>query len=142
MAGFIPDEGKTLRARMVLQRTHVDRDADLEMVLFTNVSPTTSITFATLTQPTGTGYAAKTLTDGSWTINAPSPTGQPATSSYAIQTFTGGAGGWTGSVQGYAIVTKSSGGTRRILWIEVDPGGPYTIAEGQNYQITPNCNFS
>jgi hypothetical protein len=131
MAGFTPNEAETLIAQVIFQRTHVDRDATLEMGLFTNSGATETITEATLTEPTGTGYARKVLTDASWNVTA-------GTASYAQQTFTGGAGGWTGSVYGYFIASVSSGGTQRIVVIEIDSGGPYTIAEGATYKITPN----
>jgi len=131
MAGFTPNEGETLIGQVVGQRTHADRDADLELGLFTNVSPGETITEATITEPTGTGYARITLTDASWSMAGD-------LLSYAEQTFTGGAGGWTGSIQGYFIASKSSGGTQRILFIEVDGNGPYTINENDTYKVTPN----
>ena len=135
MAGITPNEGETLIARILGLRTHADRDADLELVLFTNASIDETITEATLTEPTGTGYARITLTDASWSISAD-------VLSYAQQTFTAGSGGWTGAVQGYAIVTKSSGGTQRILWIEDDPNGPYTMNDGDTYKVTPNITIA
>lgn len=135
MAGFTPDEGEQLIAQVIHLRTHADRDADLELGLFTNVSPAETITEATITEPTGTGYARITLTDGSWSVVA-------GVASYAQQTFTGGAGGWTGSVQGYFIATKSAGGTQRLLYVEVDGNGPYTINENDTYKITPNITIA
>lgn len=132
MAGFTPNEGETLRGQIVHQRTHVDRAATLELGLFTNVAPGETITEATITEPTGTGYARIVLTDASWSV-----VGDLA--SYAQQTFTGGAGGWTGSIQGYFIA--SVGTTQRILFIEVDASGPYTIAENDTYKITPNITY-
>lgn len=133
MAGFLPNEGETLNANLVLKNADVDRGTTLELILFTNAAPGETITAATLTQPTGTGYAAITLTDASWTV-----TGD--TGAYALQTFTGGAGGWTGSIQGYAIIT--TGTTPRIVAIEVDAAGPYTIAENDTYDITPNITYA
>lgn len=129
MAGFLPDEGETLNAKLVLNNADVDRGTDLELLLFTNVAPGETITEATLTEPTGTGYARINLTDASWSAG-----------SYAEQTFTGGAGGWTGSIQGYAIVTK--GTTPRIVAIEVDASGPYTIAENDTYKVTPSITYA
>ena len=134
MAGFTPDEGETLMAQVIFLRTHADRPVDLEIGLFTNAAPGETIALGSITEPTGTGYARKTLTDASWSITG-------ATASYAQQTFTGGSGGWSGSIQGYFIATKS-GGTQRILVIEVDAGGPYTIGENDTYKITPNITFA
>ena len=135
MAGFTPDEGETLIAQLIHQRIHADRDADLELGLFTNVAPGEAIAEAAITEPVGTGYARITLTDASWSVVGD-------TASYAEQTFTGGAGGWTGSVQGYFIATKSAGGTKRLLYVEVDGNGPYTINENDTYKITPNISIA
>ena len=133
MAGFLPDEGEAMVAQWLCGNTTTDKGTNLDLLLFTNVSPGETITEATLTEPSGTGYARITLTDGSWT-------GSGDTRSYAQQTFTAGAGGWTGSVQGYAIVSK--GTTARIVTIEVDSNGPYTFAESDTYKITPNITLA
>lgn len=129
MAGFTPDEGEAMFGDQHWKNITTDRGINTELLLFTNVAPGETITEATLTEPTGTGYARITLTDASWT-------GSGDTRSYAEQTFTGGAGGWTGSIQGYAIVSK--GTTPRIMAIEIDASGPYTISEDDTYKVTPN----
>jgi len=133
MAGFTPNEGETLIANLIFANADVDRGTNLELLLFTDTSPGETITAATLTEPTGTGYSRIALTDGSWTV-----TGD--TASYPLQTFTTGAGGWTGTVQGYAIV--STGSTPRIVTIEVDPSGPYTFNENDTYDVTPNITIA
>lgn len=133
MAGFTPDEGETLIGQVIFQRTHVDRAATLELGLFTNAAPGETITEATITEPSGTGYARITLTDASWSVVA-------GVASYAQQTFTGGAGGWTGSIQGYFIA--SVGTAQRLVVIEVDGNGPYTINENDTYKITPNITIA
>lgn len=133
MAGILPNEGETLVANLVFKNADVDRGTNMQLLLFTNSTIDETITEATLTEPTGTGYARITLTDASWTV-----TGD--TASYAEQTFTGGAGGWTGSIYGYAIVT--TGTTPRIVAIETDPSGPYTINENDTYKITPNITVA
>ena len=133
MAGFVPDEGETFQGGMILNQTTTDRGTNLDLGLFTNVSPAETITEATITEPTGTGYARKALTDGSWSEGA------AGVWSYTQQVFTGGAGGWTGSIQGYFVATK--GTTARIIAIEVDPSGPYTLAENDTYSITPQITY-
>lgn len=130
MAGFLPDEGELLLVDLMCKRVLTDRDADLQMGLFTNVAPGETITEATITEPTGTGYARIALTDASWT-------GAASSRSYAQQTFTAGAGGWTGSIQGYFINTNAAGGTKRLIAIEVDVNGPYTLNASDTYKITP-----
>ncbi len=132
MAGFTPDEGEKLIAQIIHLRTHGDRAVDMELGLFTNAAPGEAITEATITEPTGTGYARITLTDASWSITG-------AVASYAQQTFTGGAGGWTGSIQGYFIASKGS--VQRLFYVEVDGNGPYTINENDTYKITPNITI-
>lgn len=133
MAGILPNEGETLVANLVFKNADVDRGTNMELMLFTNGSIDETITEATLTEPTGTGYARISLVDGTWSV-----VGDLA--SYAEQTFTAGAGGWTGSIQGYAIVT--TGTTPRIVAIEVDPNGPYTLNENDTYKITPNITVA
>ena len=135
MAGFIPNEGEILRGQLVWKRDQADRDADLELGLFTNAAPDETITEATITEPTGTGYARIDLTDASW---ADADDGGDRKFSFAEQTFTAGSGGWTGSIQGYFVASKSAGGTQRILAIEVDGNGPYTLNENDTYKITLN----
>ena len=135
MAGFTPNEGETLIAQVIHQRIHEDRDATLELGLFTNAAADEDLTEDTVTEPTGTGYARIVLTDASWDVTAD-------LASYAQQTFTGGAGGWTGSIYGYFIASVSSGGTQRLLYVEIDGNGPYTINENDTYKITPQITIS
>jgi len=138
--GFLPDEGETLLLDLALSasnvssfQTNTDRIADLELGLFTNVAPADTIAESGITEPTGTGYARITLTDATWTLANPS--------TYTLQTFTAGSGGWTGSVQGYFISTFLGGtGTKRLLAIEVDGSGPYTFNDGDTYDITPSVS--
>ncbi|MBT8085983.1 MAG: hypothetical protein KJN72_12210 [Woeseia sp.] len=132
MAGILPDEGENLVLELLIDRVLTDRDADLELGLFTNTTAPETITEATVTEPTGGSYARKTLTDATWTGDGTD------SRAYAQQTFTATGGAYTGSVYGYFIATKSAGGTQRLVAIEVDPNGPYTFAENDTYDITPN----
>lgn len=134
MAGFTPNEGETLIAQVVHQRTHADRDATLELGLFTDTSPAETITEATISEPTGGSYARKTLTDASWTVTND-------TASYAEQTFTASGSDYSANVYGYFIASVSSGGTQRLLYVEVDGSGPYDINDGDSYAITPNVTI-
>lgn len=129
MAGFTPNEGETVIGQVIHQRTHADRDADLELGLFTDAAPAETITEATIGEPTGGSYARITLTDASWTV-----TGDNA--SYAQQTFTATGSDYSANVYGYFVATKSSGGTQRLLYVEVDSAGPYDINQDDTYAIT------
>jgi len=128
MAGFVPDEGETLLGALGFGNVTTDKGVDMELGLFTNVAPGETITEAALTEPTGTGYARINLVDATWTGTNPR--------TYPEQTFTAGAGGWTGSVQGYFIASK--GTTPRIVVIEVDANGPYTFVENDTYKVSPS----
>ena len=135
MAGFTPNEGEEFVANYVYKRTLTDRDATLELGLFTNAAADETLTEATVTEPTGTGYARKTLTDASWTVTND-------TATYAQQTFTAGAGGWTGSVYGYFVATVTAGGTQRLLHVEIDTNGPYTMVENDTYDVDLSCTVA
>ena len=130
MPGFTPNEGEKLVADIIYKHDLTDRIADLELGLFTNAAADETTTHAAITEPTGTGYARKTLIDASWTGGADAR-------AYAIQTFTAGAGGWTGTIYGYFICTK--GATKRLLHVEIDTAtGPFTMAANDTYDVTPN----
>jgi len=129
MSGFTPNESETLALNLLFKNADVDRGAGMEIGLFTDVAPAETITEATITEPTGTGYARIALVDGSWSV-----AGNLA--SYAQQTFTAGVGGWTGSIQGYFVAT--TGTTPRLLMVEVDGAGPYTMNENDTYDVTLN----
>lgn len=128
MAGFVPNEGENLIGRLLFKRDLSDRDADLELGLFTNTAPDETITEATITEPSGGGYVRKDLTDANWA-------GAADVFTYATQTFTAGSGGFTGNIQGYFIATKAASGTQRLIVVEVDANGPYTMAENDTYDI-------
>lgn len=133
MAGFTPNEGETLIAQVIHNRTHADRPADLELGLFTDSSPGETITEATITEPTGGGYARITLTDATWNV-----TGD--TADYAQQTFTVTGTDYNTNVYGYFIAT-TSGGTQRLLYVEIDGSGPYDLNVDDTYKITPNITI-
>jgi hypothetical protein len=105
----------------------------LELGLFTNTTAPETITEATLTEPTGGSYARKALTDASWTVTND-------TAAYAAQTFTATGSAYAGSIYGYFIAT--TGTTPRIIAIEVDNAGPYTMAQNDTYTITPTVTVA
>jgi len=126
MAGFTPDEGENFLGNFIYKNVSTDRGTNLQLGLFTNSSVNETTTLSAITEPTGGSYARKTLTDASWTVTND-------TSTYAAQTFTAGSGGYTGSVRGY--FTATTGTTPKLLHIEVDAAGPYTLAENDTYTI-------
>ena len=134
MAGFTPNEGETVIAEMIHERISADRDADLDLGLFTDATPDETITEATISEPTDGSYARITLTDATWGITG-------AVADYAQQTFTCSGSDYVGAVYGYFIATKSAGGTQRLLYVEIDGSGPYDINDGDTYKITPNITI-
>ena len=133
MSVFLADEGEALNASQVMMNVTTDRGTDLEMGLFTDATPSDTITEATISEPTGGSYARKTLTDASWT-------GSADARSYAEQTFTATGSAYSGSVYGYFIATK--GTTPRLIAVEIDASGPYTMAENDTYAITPTITLA
>ena len=124
----IPDEGETLILNLLLKRILTDRDADLELLLYTNAGLNLeTATEAALTEPSTGGYARKVLTDASWSVS-----GDEAT--YAAQDFTPSAGVFT-DVRGAAVVTKSVGGTQRIVGIVAYNAAPVTVADGETFRV-------
>jgi len=132
MAGFTPDEGETLIAQVIHQRTHVDRAATLELGLFTDVVPGETITEATINEPTGGGYARIVLTDASWNCSG-------GVADYAQQTFTVTTTDYSADVYGYFIA--SVGTAARLLYVEIDTNGPYDLNVDDTYKITPNITI-
>jgi hypothetical protein len=111
---LLPDVGRNFLARYFLRREIVDRDADLQIGLFTNVVADNATTFAALVEPQGIGYARQSLNDLDWTV---SPTGA---GSHPKVSFTAGEGGWNGIIQGYFICSRAVGGTPRLVGLEFD----------------------
>ena len=133
MPGNIPAEGENLIANLVYKNADANRGSSLQLGLFTNASVSNSTGLAAITEPTGGGYARKTLTDANWTILA-------NVAAYALQTFTATGTAMTGSIYGYFIAT--TGTVPKLLAYEVDASGPYTLAMGDSYDVTPSLSNS
>lgn len=124
----IPDEAETLILNMVLKSTLTDRDADLELGLYTNAGLTLeTATEAALTEPSGGAYARKTLTDATWSVSGDEGT-------YPAQDFVPAGASWT-NVYGAFVATKAAGGTQRIIGIVPYPSAPVTIADGETFRV-------
>jgi len=128
MAGILPDEGENLIANLIFKGS-----TTYEMGLFTNTTVSETTTAAALTEPTGGGYARIALSAANWTVTND-------TASYPQQSFVAGAGGFTGAIYGYFIV--SVGGTPKIIDIALRPEGPVTMAQDNLYRVTPNITVS
>jgi hypothetical protein len=123
------NEGESLFSAMLFKNDATVRPANLELLLFTNTTVSETTTYAQLTEPTGGSYARKTLTDANWTVSS-------GVFSYPQQTFTPVATGYTGNIQGAAIVTK--GASPKVLFIVTDPSAPITLTAGTPYIVAVN----
>lgn len=91
---------------------------------------------ATYTEMSTQGYAAKTLTMGSWTVASSSSVG---TGTYAAQTWTfDGTGGAT-TVYGYFVVDSVSG---LLLWSELFNSAKLIQFSGDQVILTPTITLS
>lgn len=117
MAGITPNEGAKYALECALNKTV---QGDLTLRLFeNNYTPIETSTYASFTEATFSGYAAKTLTGANWTVT----NADPAVATYSTtQTFTSNAA-QTKAVYGYYI-TK---GVSNVVFAELFTGAPYNI---------------
>jgi hypothetical protein len=111
---------------------------NLSMRLFVNnVTPTDASTIATFTEASGGGYAAKTLTGGSWTGSNVGGIEQVA---YALQTWSFSSA-LTGNATIYGYYVTNAAGT--VLWY-ADAQVPFTpTASGSDqYSVPPVYQLS
>lgn len=101
-----------------------------------DVTPADTNTAGTYTECAGGGYAAKTLTNGSWVVTTGN---DPSDATYAEQTFTfTGALTTNTTIFGYFVIDAD--GT--LIWAE-KLGSTFTPANnGDNVKITPKFQLS
>ena len=132
MAGKWVDEGENRVANILFGSTAVD--GSLYLRLYTdNTEPAETDGLADVTEETGTGYAAITLTRGTWSITAD-------VVQYAEQTFTASAADWV-SVYGYYIAT-STDNSGKLLAVENFTDGPYAVGDGNSIKIVPKITVA
>lgn len=128
MAGIVPDEGEVLIANLVFKGGDVNRGSSLQLGLMINTSVSETTTLADIVEPTGGTYARKTLADASWSVSGGFVT-------YALQTFQPVGTSYAQPITGYFIAT--TGTTPKLLAVEIDANGPYTIDTSSYYDVTP-----
>jgi hypothetical protein len=139
MALVLADVGADQILKSYFNKTQPAGGNNLTLRLFVNnVTPnaTGGDTAATYTEAAGGGYAAVTLTAGSWTVT---PANDPSDAIYAQQTFT-----FTGplttntTIYGY-YVTDGDG----VLIFSERAGSSFQPANnGDTYKITPKFQMS
>ena len=128
MSGVATIEGRTLMATLLATQ-------NMEIGLFTNSSVSSSTLHADLTEPTGGGYARKSLSPANWNVSGDTVTYN------TVQSFVASGGGMSGSVKGYFVCTSSA--PKKLIEIVVDSnlGAGITLSTGANYDVTPAIKF-
>ena len=100
-----------------------------------NTTLTDTLTPSSLTEADFTGYSAKTLTGGSWSISA----AEPSVGTYAQQSFTSTADQTAQTIYGYYLV---SGGTPRLQWVERFASAIVVQYNNDSIRITPRITLA
>lgn len=110
---------------------------NLKLRLYTNnYTPVDTSVVGSFTEMSGAGYAAISLTNGSWTVTVGN---DPSDAVYAEQTFTFTGSGST--IYGYYI-EDNDGSTGTLVWAELF-GSTYTPANnGDTLKVTPKFQLS
>lgn len=132
MTGLIPDEGEVLIANLIFKGGDANRGTSLQLGLMINTSVSETTVLADIVEPTGGTYARKTLADASWSVSGGFCT-------YALQTFQPVGSAYAQPITGYFIAT--TGTTPKLLAVEIDANGPYTIDTSNQYDITPKFSL-
>lgn len=138
MALTLADVGADCVLKTYFNNTRPAGGNNFTLKLFTNnVTPADTDTAATYTEATGGGYAAITLTNGSFTVTVGN---DPSDAVYAQQTFTF-TGALTGNpaIYGYFVVDADG----ILQWAEARAAGTFTPANnGDTYKVTPKFQLS
>lgn len=127
MAGKWLDEGENRVLNQLFEATSVDTLLELRLYCAPVTEPPENAVFADITEPSGAGYSAITVTRNTdWTVVTDTATG-------AQKTFTA-TGSW-GNVYGYFICVPT---THEMMCAEQFSDGPYNITtSGQTIKVTP-----
>ena len=126
MAGFTTDEGQEYIADLIYaagtQETYT-------MGLFVNAAGTltTSSVWANVTQPSGTGYAEKTLVAGTFVVDSGGEVTYPQQQWTASDDWTGG------DIQGYYI--RNNAGTPRLIHVQYRDDAGFSMLTGRVYTV-------
>jgi len=138
MALLVPNEGEARMIRLIVNATTAASTGEnMVLGLFkNNITPASTDVLGDYTAATFTGYAAVTLTSGSWTITPGAPTSAVQT---AATTFTC-SGTTSEAIYGYYLKAESS---TYLMWAERFSDGPYTIANsGDKIILTAQLTLS
>jgi hypothetical protein len=124
MAIVLADVGADTILKAFFNNSWPSASKNLVLKLYTNdYTPLDTSVAGSFTEASGGGYAAKTLSNGSWTVTTGN---DPSDAVYAQQTFT-----FTGTLSGTASVYG---------YFVVDADGVLLLAEKFAYSFTPSYN--
>jgi hypothetical protein len=124
MAIVLADVGADIILKAYFNNSWAAGGKNLTLKLYTNnYTPLDTSVAGSFTEASGGGYAAKTLSNGSWTVTVGN---DPSDAVYAQQTFT-----FTGELSGAASVYG---------YFVVDADGVLLLAEKFAYSFTPRYN--
>lgn len=128
------DEGEADMGLIYLKNQ--TQNANLYLGLYTSptTEPAEDATLASLTEPSGGGYARIALAPADWTQNGSIFT-QPQ------KTFNCSGAAW-GNVYGYFICNVASGTAGKLIAVEQFGDGPYNVPDGGAVKETPKITFS
>jgi hypothetical protein len=139
MAMIFEDLGSAKVLGAYFNNTWPASNKNLTLKLYTsNTTPSASggDTAATFTEASGGGYAAITLSNGSWTVSASGGIEQAA---YAQQTFTfTGALSGSASIYGYYVVDADND----LIFAERAAASFTPANNGDTYKVTPVVQMS
>lgn len=131
MAGIVVNNGEKVSLDYLVGKVTTVRNLVLRLYK-SNTTPSETTVAGDLTEADFTGYSAITLTGASWSTSG----GDPATGSYAEQTFTSSADQSAQSVYGYYLTRATDGD---LIAVERFTNGPYVISNnGDTIKLTPN----
>ena len=101
-----------------------------------NTTLTETLTPSSLTEADFTGYSAKALAGGGWTITA----GDPAAAQFAQQSFTATADQTAQTIYGYYVVSTDT--TPRLMWVERFTSAIVVQYNNDSIRITPRITLA
>ena len=137
MALVLADVGADVALKAFFNDDWAAGGKDLTLKLFaTDVTPADTDVAGTYTEALGGGYAAKTLSNGSWTVT---PANDPSDAIYAQQTFAfTGPLTTNGTVYGYFVVDADG----VLVWAERFAQAFTPVNNGDQILVTPKFQLS
>ncbi len=137
MALVLSDVGADELLKTYFNNARPSGGNNLTLKLFTNdYTPVQTSVAGSFTEASGGGYAAKTLTNGSWTVTVGN---DPSDAVYAEQTFTF-TGALSGSATVYGYFVVDADGT--LVWAERFSSSFQPANNGDTIKITPIFQIS